>query len=151
MGRDKWRGDLPRINVFVTNITAERLWDVDRAIPGQIHISINLNVIGFEKRSDKAVEAPFIFNVTFNPAIAQITVKGRSRIIGSSLELDEILRGGSEGKPPPAFIVQAISNGAMAEAIIASKAIGVPPPIPPITISGSEGKPPEGSSYRYTA
>jgi hypothetical protein len=142
---------LPRIDVFVTNLAAERLWDIDRAIPGQIHISINLNVIGFEKRSDKAVEAPFIFNVAFNPAIAQITVKGRSRIVGSTPELDEILKGGSEGRPPPAFLVQAISNVAMAEAIVASKAIGVPPPIPPITISGSERKPPEGSSYRYTA
>ncbi|MEM2123438.1 MAG: hypothetical protein QXE79_07375 [Candidatus Bathyarchaeia archaeon] len=142
---------MPKINVFITNIAAERLWDIDRAIPGQIHISINLNIIGFEKRSDKAVEAPFIFNVGFTPAIAQITVKGRSRITGPSPELEDILKGGPEGKPPPTFLVQAISNVAIAEAIVASKAIGVPPPIPSITISGSERKPSEGPSYRYTA
>lgn len=142
---------LPKINVFITSIVAERLWDVDRTIPSQIHISINVNVMGFERRTDKIIEAPFIFNVSFVPAIAQITVKGRSRIVGSDLELKSILRGESEGKSPPAFLVQAVSNAAMAEAIIASKAIGVPPPVPPIKVPELGKKPPETSTYRYTA
>ena len=141
---------MPKVNIFITSITAERLWDIDKAIPGQIHISINVNIMDFEKRSNNSVEAPFIFNVGFMPAIAQITVKGRSRIIGSDQELKDMLRGGAEGRQPPAFLVQAVSNAAVAEAIIASKAIGVPPPVPPIKVSGAK-KPPETSTYRYTA
>lgn len=47
---------MPKVNIFITSITAERLWDIDKAIPGQIHISINVNIMDFEKRSNNSVE-----------------------------------------------------------------------------------------------
>lgn len=141
---------LPKINVFVTNISGERLWEVERELPSQIQIAVNINMLGIEEMTDGSLQAPFIFTVNFTPAIAQISIKGRARIQGEKDEMQKILQEQKEKKVPPSQIIQAVSSTAIAEAILVSKTIGVPPPLPPLPSPPTTQAPPKTDS-RYTA
>jgi hypothetical protein len=140
---------LPKINVFVTNISGERLWEVERELPSQIQIAVNINLLGIEEMTDGSLQAPFVFTVNFTPAIAQISIKGRAKIQGEKNEMQKILQEQKERKAPPAQIIQAVSSTAIAEAILVSKTIGVPPPLPPIPSPPAAQAPPKTDS-RYT-
>jgi hypothetical protein len=141
---------LPKINVFVTNISGERLWEVERELPSQIQIAVNINMLGIEEMTDGSLQAPFVFTVNFTPAIAQISIKGRARIQGEKDEMQKILQEQKEKKAPPSQIIQAVSSTAIAEAILVSKTIGVPPPLPPLPSLPTTQAPPKTDS-RYTA
>jgi hypothetical protein len=136
------------VNVFVTNLSGERLWDVAKPLPPQVHIAVNINVLGFEEKSDVMVEAPFVFTVNFVPSIAQISIRGRAHINGESEEIKKILDESKQQKPPPLAIVQAVSNASMAEAILLSKTLNIPPPLPPLPAQAQPTKP---SDSKYTA
>jgi hypothetical protein len=136
------------VNVFVTNLSGERLWDVAKPLPPQVHIAVNINVLGFEGKSDVMVEAPFVFTVNFVPSIAQISIRGRAHINGESEEIKKILDESKQQKPPPLAIVQAVSNASMAEAILLSKTLNIPPPLPPLPAQAQPTKP---SDSKYTA
>lgn len=118
--------------MFVTNISGERLWEVEKDLPSQIQIAVNINVLGIEEQSDGSLRSPFVFTVNFTPAVAQISIKGRARIQGEKAEMQKIIQEQKEKKVPPAQIIQAISSTAIAEAILISKTIGIPPPLPPL-------------------
>ena len=139
-----------KVNVFVTNMTGERLWEVEKDLPAQIQIAVNINVLGIEEQSDGSLRSPFVFTVNFTPAIAQISIKGRARIQGEKDEMQKILQEQKEKKVPPVQILQAISSTAIAEAILISKTIGVPAPLPPLP-SPPANQPQTKSDTRYTA
>jgi len=141
---------LPKINVFVTNLSGERLWEVERELPSQIQIAVNINLLGIEEMTDGSLQAPFVFTVNFTPAIAQISIKGRAKIQGEKNEMQKILQEQKERKAPPAQIIQAVSSTAIAEAILVSKTIGIPPPLPPIPSPPTTQAAPRTDS-RYTA
>jgi hypothetical protein len=141
---------LVKVNVFVTNMTGERLWEVEKDLPAQIQIAVNINVLGIEEQSDGSLRSPFVFTVNFTPAIAQISIKGRARIQGEKDELQKILQEQKEKKAPPNQILQAISSTAIAEAILISKTIGIPPPLPPLPTPPANQAPQKADS-RYTA
>jgi len=141
---------LVKVNVFVTNMTGERLWEVEKDLPAQIQIAVNINVLGIEEQSDGSLRSPFVFTVNFTPAIAQISIKGRARIQGEKDELQKILQEQKEKKAPPNQILQAISSTAIAEAILISKTIGIPPPLPPLPTPPANQAPSKADS-RYTA
>jgi hypothetical protein len=82
-------------------------------------------------------DAPFVFTVNYSPFIAQLNVKGRAQVIGEKGEISKMIDERKQNKPPPAAIIQAVSSIAMAEAILLSKSLGIPPPLPPM------GLPPE--------
>lgn len=124
-----------RVNVFMTQVSAERLWEVDRPLPAQVQIAVNINILELERRSDSMIEAPFVFAVGFTPSIAQINLRGRAQILGEKDEVSKLLDEHKQQKPPPIVLVQTISNAAMAESIILSRTIGVPPPLPPLPAS----------------
>lgn len=136
--------------MFVTNISGERLWEVERELPSQIQIAVNINMLGIEEKTDGSLQAPFVFTVNFTPAIAQISIKGRARIQGEKDEMQKILQEQKEKKAPPAQIIQAVSSTAIAEAILVSKTIGVPPPLPPLP-SPPITQAPTKTDSRYTA
>lgn len=123
---------LLKINVFVTNLSGERLWEVERELPSQIQIAVNINMLGMEEQTDGSLQAPFVFTVNFTPAIAQISIRGRARVQGEKDEVQKMLQEHKQQKSPPVQIVQAVSNTAIAEAILISKTIGIPPPLPPL-------------------
>lgn len=138
-----------RVNVAITNVSAERFWDIRKSIP-PIQINTNLNLIGVEKKSNDSLEVPFVLTVNYNPSVAQISLKGRAYVAGDKAEIDKIYREYKEKKPPAPVIVQSISNVVFIESVLISKTLNIPPPIPLPKISAK--KPSEkGSRMNYTA
>jgi hypothetical protein len=135
------------VNVFVTSLSGERLWDVAKPLPQQVHIAVNINVLGLEGKTETMIEAPFVFAVNFVPSIAQINIRGRAQVNGEGEEIRKMLSESKEQKPPPLPIVQAVSNASMAEAILLSKTLNIPPPLPPLQ---SQPQPAKASDSRYT-
>jgi len=118
-----------QVNVFLETISAERFWDIEKPLP-QLQIATNLNLVGINKKHDEQLEVPFVFSITYNPAIAQISVKGKAFVRGPKDELKDILDSYTQKKPPPPMVVQAVSNVAFLESILISRILNVPPPIP---------------------
>jgi len=141
---------LRKVSIFVTNLSGERLWDVERELPQQIQIAVNINMLGIEEQTDGSLQAPFVFTVNFTPAIAQISIKGRAKIQSEREDLQKILEEHKQQKTPPVQIVQAVSSTAIAEAILISKTIGIPPPLPPLPSPPTTQAAPKTDS-RYTA
>jgi hypothetical protein len=123
---------LQKVTVFVTNLSGERLWDVEKELPSQIQIAVNINILAVEEQNDGSLQVPFVFTVNFTPAIAQMSIKGRARVQGEKDELRKILEEHNQKKSPPMQVIQAVSNTVIAEAILISKTIGVPAPLPPL-------------------
>jgi hypothetical protein len=138
-----------RVGVFIHQVSAERLWDIEKPIP-PVQIATNLNLVGIEKKREDLLEVPFVFTINYNPAVAQISVKGRAHVTGEKEELKQIHSSYSEKKPPPAIVVQSISNVAFIESIIITRTLNIPPPVPlpQITPGGAQGKKREEPAYR---
>lgn len=137
-----------QVNVFLHNISAERFWDIEKPIP-QIQIATNLNLVGIDKKREEELEVPFVFSINYNPAIAQISVKGKALVRGTKDELKPILEGYTAKKPPPPMIVQAVSNISFLEAILISRILNVPPPIPLPQVTPPEGAAKEKAPPSY--
>ena len=136
-----------KVSVFIHQLSAERLWDVNKAVP-PVQISTNLNLVGVEKRNDDFLEVPFVFAINYNPAVAQISVKGKAHVTGEKEELKQIHTGYTEKKPPPPIIIQSRSNVAFIESIVITRTLNIPPPIPLPQIPPAGSKKPTEPSYR---
>ena len=121
-----------RITVQVTNMTGERFWSHETPLPAQVQIAVNINIIGLDQKNDSTAEAPFVFTVNYTPSVAQLSVKGRAQVNGDKPEIQKMVEDHKQNKPPPTPVIQAVSSIAMAEAILLSKSLGIPPPLPPI-------------------
>jgi hypothetical protein len=121
-----------KVTVQVTNVNGERYWSPESQLPPQVQIAVNINIIGLDQKNDTAAEAPFVFTVTYAPSIAQLSIKGKAQVNGDKSEISEMIEEHKKNKPPPASVIQAVSSIAMAEAIILSKSLAIPPPLPPI-------------------
>jgi len=130
-------------------MSAERFWDIEKPIP-PVQIATNLNLVGVEKKRDDLLEVPFVFTINYNPAVAQISVKGRAHVTGEKEELKQIHDAYMDKKPPPPVVVQSISNVAFLESIIITRTLNIPPPVPlpQIPPSPVEGKKPGEPPYR---
>ena len=137
-----------QVNVFVTSISAERFWEIDRSLPTQVQISVNINMLDIDQRSDGTLDAPFVFTVNFTPSIAQISIKGKARISGEAEDTKKIVEEQKARKAPPAQLLQAVSNAAIADAILLSRSLSVPPPLPPIP--QPQASSPTKTDTRYT-
>lgn len=129
-----------RVNVSVSNVSADRFWDIRKPIP-PIQINTNLNLVGMEKKSEDSLEVPFVLTINYNPSIAQINLKGKAYVLGDKNEVEKIYKEYEEKKPPPPVIVQSISNVAFIESILISRTLNIPPPIPLPQIP--QAKPPD--------
>lgn len=134
----------------MTNFSAERLWEVDRALPQQVQIAVNINMLDIGQRSDGTLEAPFVFTVSFTPPIAQISIKGKAKISGDSEDTKKIIEEHNAKKPPPAQLIQAVSNAAIADAILLSRSLNIPPPLPPIPQPQAQAGTQKQPDSRYT-
>jgi hypothetical protein len=141
-----------RVVVQVTNLSGERYWTYDTPLPAQVQIAVNINVVGLEQKTESTVEAPFVFTVGYTPSIAQLSVKGRAQVIGDRTEIVQMTEEHKRNRPPPQTVIQAVSNIAMAEVIIMSKSLGIPPPLPPIGLPAepSAAAPVQRKEPRYT-
>ncbi|UCC57762.1 MAG: hypothetical protein JSW14_05145 [Candidatus Bathyarchaeum sp.] len=143
---DEW-SKMIKVRVFVKNISAESFWDIGKTIP-PIQIATNLNVVGINKKGEDMLEVPFVFTINYNPAVAQISLKGKSHVTGSKDELEQILKGHKEKKPPPPIIIQSISNVVFLESVIICRTLNIPPPIPLPKISPVTKKKRSEPTYR---
>jgi hypothetical protein len=138
-----------RVNVVITSISAERFWDIRKPIP-PIQINTNINVVGMEKKQDESLEVPFILSISFNPSIAQMSIKGNAYVTGEKDEVDKALKDYEQKKPPPQIIIQSVSNVVFVESVLISRILNIPPPIPLPQIPET-GKPqsskPQGRDY----
>ncbi|MGA2385963.1 MAG: hypothetical protein ABSG33_05480 [Candidatus Bathyarchaeia archaeon] len=138
-----------RVNVVLTSISAERFWDIRKPLP-PIQINTNINIVGMEKKPDESLEVPFVLSITFNPSIAQMSLKGIAYASGEKGEADKVLKDYEQKKPPAQIIIQSISNVVFIESVLISRILNIPPPIPLPQISET-GKPPstkpEGRDY----
>lgn len=137
------------VNIFVTSMSAERFWEIDRPLPPQVQIGVNINMLDIDQRSDGSLDAPFVFTVNFTPSIAQISIKGKAKISGDVEDTKKIFDEHKAQKAPPVQLVQAVSNAAMADAILISRSLNVPPPLPPIPQQPQATQPSKPDS-RYT-
>jgi hypothetical protein len=137
-----------RVNVSISNVSADRYWDVKKPIP-QIQINTNLNLVGMEKKTDESLEVPFVLTINYNPSIAQISLKGRAYVAGDKDEIEKTYKEYEEKKPPPPIIIQSISNVVFIESVVISRTLNVPPPIPLPQISQAkqQGKKPSEMDY----
>ena len=138
-----------RVSVFILQMSAERFWDAEKPIPS-VQIATNLNLVAVEKKRDDLIEVPFVFTINYNPAVAQISVKGRAHVTGDGEELKRMHDDYMEKKPPSPVVVQSISNVAFLESILIARALSVPPPIPlpQIPPVAFESKKPAEPRYR---
>jgi len=137
------------VNIFVTSMSAERFWEIERPMPPQVQIGVNINMLDISDRSDGTLDAPFVFTVNYTPSIAQISIKGKAKITGDSEDTRKILNEHKAQKTPPVQLVQAVSNAAIADAILISRSLNVPPPLPPIP--QPQTTQPTKPDSRYTA
>jgi hypothetical protein len=137
-----------RVNVAITNISAERFWDIRKPIP-PIQIGTNINIVGMEKKPDGTLEVPFVLAINYNPSIAQISLKGSAYVSGDKNEIEKVLKDHEDKKPPPPLIVQSISNVVFIESVLISRTLNIPPPIPLPQISQAKtpGSKPKGRDY----
>lgn len=136
-----------QVRVFIDNISAERFWDIDKPIPA-VQVATNLNVVGINEKREDMLEVPFVFTINYNPAVAQISMKGKSHVTGSKDELEQIYNTQKEKKPPPPIIIQSISNVVFVESVIICRTINIPPPIPLPKIPPVTEKKPSEPAYR---
>ena len=135
------------VRVFVQNISAENFWQIGKIFP-PVKIATNLNIVGINKKDKNLLEVPFVFNINYNPIVAQISFKGTSHVKGDQGELEKIIREHNEKKAPPAVILQSISNVVFLESIMLCRTLNIPPPIPlPKIPTSSQKKRPE-PTYR---
>lgn len=118
-----------RVNVFINNVSAERFWEVRRPLP-PVKIATNLNLINVNKLREGLLEVPFVFTISYNPAVAQINIKGKAHVLGDKEELTKLYGEYKDKKPPPPVIVQTISNVVFLESVFVSRTLNIPPPIP---------------------
>jgi hypothetical protein len=136
-----------QVKVFVNNISAERFWDIEKPIP-PVQVATNLNVVGINEKREDMLEVPFVFTINYTPAVAQISLKGKSHVTGSKDELKQIRSAYEEKKPPPPIIVQSISNVVFLESVIVCRTLNIPPPIPLPKIPSVKKKKPSEPTYR---
>jgi hypothetical protein len=132
-----------RVNVVVSSISAERFWDIRKPVP-PIQINTNINVVGMEKKQDESLEVPFVLSITYNPSIAQMSIKGNAFVMGEKEEVEKVLKDYEQKKPPAQIIIQAISNVVFIESVLISRTLNIPPPIPLPQIPEAGVKPPSG-------
>jgi hypothetical protein len=137
-----------RVNVTISNISAERFLDFRKPFP-PVNINTNLNLTGMEKRQDESLDVPFVLTISYNPSVAQISLKGTAYVVGDKGETERVYREYEEKKPPPPVIVQSVSNVAFIESVLISRTLNIPPPIPlpQVTETKAGDKKPLGRDY----
>jgi hypothetical protein len=126
---------------------------MDRQLPPQVQIGVNINMLDIDQRSDGTLDAPFVFTVNFTPSIAQISIKGKAKITGDAEDTKKIVEEHKAQKSPPVQLIQAVSNVAIADAILISRSLNIPPPLPPIPQAQTlpQTAKPGKADTRYTA
>ncbi len=123
-----------KLKIFITHLSGERLFPKPNEFPAEGKITVNANILGLEEKGKNRVDIPFVYVVNYTPSIAQITVKGTVTVEGEEKEIQKLIEEKKQRKTPDRRIIAAVINAATAEAVLISRSIGVPPPLPQIGI-----------------
>lgn len=124
----------------ISSISAERFWDTRKPAPN-IQVGTNINIVNLEKKTESSLEVPFVLTISYNPSIAQMSLKGTAFVEGDKPEIEKILKDYEQKKPPTPVILQSVSNVVFIESILVSRILGIPPPIP-LPVISEPGKAP---------
>ncbi|MCX8204615.1 MAG: hypothetical protein N3H31_03095 [Candidatus Nezhaarchaeota archaeon] len=138
-----------KIDVVVTSLSGERLWDYDKPLPAKANISININIMELN-RTRGGLETSFVFTINYSPPIAHISVKGRALITGGPEEVETVVKEQERTHQPPTILLQAVSLTCLAEAVVLSKSLHIPPPIPPLAPAPEPVHREAGATSSYT-
>ena len=139
-----------RVKVSITNVSADRFWDIEKPIP-PIQINTNINVLGMEKKTEEKLKVPFVLTINYNPSIAQIILRGSAYVSGDKGEIEKVLKEYEQKKHPMPIIVQSISNVVFIESVLVSRTLSIPPPIPLPQITGKKTIGAKSAGREYTA
>jgi len=79
-----------RVNVIITNISAERFWDIKKPIP-PIQIGTNINILSMKEGANNSLEVPFVLVINYKPSIAQISLRGTAYVSGEKSDITKVL------------------------------------------------------------
>lgn len=118
-----------QVAVNINYISAEKFWEQGKPLPPGVHISTNVNLVGLEPRGDK-LSVPFVVTINYTPAVAQISLKGQALVSGDKRELEKLQENYRKRQPPPQALLRSITSASLVEAVLLSRTLNVPPPIP---------------------
>ncbi len=134
------------IAVRVMRVQAERFIEPEDPLPGNLQISMNINVGKIEGSNGKA-KGKFLLDIGYQPSIARITVEGRILVSGKEDEVDRLIKDLKSGRMPQP-VIQSIYAAGFSEVVMLCRSIGVPPPLPPLPApTEQKGKSGEGMEY----
>ncbi|MCD6196099.1 MAG: hypothetical protein J7J82_04865 [Staphylothermus sp.] len=116
------------ITIQLTSISAERL---SETLPPKLQFNVNLAIpSGNPFKRDNQLIVPFTFTISSIPPVVQIVLKGNAVVISSDKnELGKIEKDIREKKMPQ-HLLQGVFINMLAESVILSRSLGVPPPLP---------------------
>jgi hypothetical protein len=120
------------VNVSLSQVSGEKLMDLERGVTN-LQVTTNISILKLTQ-ADGILDFNFVFAVNYNPAVANLTLKGTARVNGDKKELDEMKKAFEEKKALPPMILQTISNVAFIEGVLLARSLNIPPPIPLPTI-----------------
>ncbi|WFO76295.1 hypothetical protein J4526_02520 [Desulfurococcaceae archaeon MEX13E-LK6-19] len=133
------------IAIQIHSITAERL---SEGIPPNIQFQINLSIPSSTPfNRGKTLVTPFSFTISSRPPVVQISIKGYAIVSSSDTKALEKMLTELKNKRVPQFLLQTVFANMIAESIILSRSLGVPPPVPPLPPPQMYGKKNTNTSY----
>ena len=125
------------ISFSFTKINTERI----KPIKGKLNISNNVSIkdvksfdLKLGKSKEKALRFDFKFEAVYNPKIGNIELLGEIVYLGKEEKIKETEKLWKKDKKIPKDIVEEIMSNILSkcniEAILMSREIGLPPPIP---------------------
>jgi hypothetical protein len=137
------------VNVSLSQINGEKLMDLEK---GMVNLQVTTNIsITRAVPFEGGIDFGFVFAVNYNPAVANLTLKGSIKVVGGQKEIGDLRNAFEEKKTLPPGMLQAISNAAFVECILLARSLNVPPPIPLPIIQSQEQKPKPGPNPSYIA
>ncbi len=133
------------IAVRVTSVQAERFVEPEDPLPGNLQISMNINVGKIEGSGEKA-KGMFLLDIGYQPSIARITVEGRILVSGKKDEIERLIKDLKSGKIPQP-VIQSVYTAGFSEAVLLCRSVGVPPPLPSLPAPTEQKKGSEGMEY----
>jgi hypothetical protein len=134
-------------SVRLSQISGERLMDLEGGI-SNLQVMTNISITKITQ-SRGMLEVAFVFAVNYNPAVANLILKGVARVSGDEKELEEVKKNFEDRKVLPPIVLQSISNISFIEGIFLARSLNIPPPIPLPTIQQQEAT--KGKSPSYIA
>ncbi len=126
-----------QVNLSFEYIHAEKLSEPQG---GGVNLNVQLSFPAAPvSGGEGSLEARFVANITSQPPVLVITLKGVLRASGGRDEIGELRRRLEGGEPDPALI-HTLTTYILFEAALLSKELGLPPaiPLPPPRKGGKE-------------